>query len=123
MKYAFGLLIGILIVFILAPIIVVAGLDTFNTSRLMGSPDGTTWSLLTDPAVNGFGEAVAYSPSLGLWVVVADNGWLTSPDGLTWMARLSAFTSVPSRWRTSRSATARTPSIPPNGRPCTIGVP
>lgn len=58
----------------------------------MTSPDGITWTSRTAAESNTW-TAVAWSPTLRLFVSVASDGTnrvMTSPDGITWTARAAA---------------------------------
>ena len=64
-----------------------AGQQTSGSNRrIMTSPDGINWTSQTIPAGNGFG-ALAYSPDLTRFVVIANDGIYTSDDGSTWEDR------------------------------------
>jgi hypothetical protein len=55
----------------------------------MTSQDGISWTRRTAPEAN-FWRAVCWSPELGLFVAIADNGnnrVMTSPNGITWTSR------------------------------------
>jgi hypothetical protein len=67
-----------------------------STARCQTSPDGITW---TDRVIdlNKNWQSVAWSPSLGLLVAVANGGTATqrvatSPDGVTWTLRTTPAT-------------------------------
>ncbi|MCL2004957.1 MAG: hypothetical protein FWG73_02225 [Planctomycetaceae bacterium] len=62
---------------------------------VMYSTDAHHWTLCTLPsdAKNNLWRSVCYSEELGLFVAVSSNGAyrvMTSPDGITWTARLAA---------------------------------
>lgn len=52
------------------------------------SPDGVTWTARTTPTSGGTYDGLAWAPSLGLLVTVANTGVIaTSPDGVTWTSQ------------------------------------
>lgn len=67
------------------------GTDTFGSGtseRVMYSSDGTTWTAAEAPAISW--RDLAWSPSLGLFVAVANSltdRAMSSPDGITWTQR------------------------------------
>lgn len=65
-------------------LVAVATASGDGTQRIMTSPDGINWTLRTTPNVR-YNQA-AYSPSLGLFVVISavSSSYMTSPDGINW---------------------------------------
>ena len=67
-----------------------------TTHPIMTSPDGTTWTIQTNPVPTNTWPSVTWSPQLNLFVAVSDKGGtginsvMTSPDGVTWTACASA---------------------------------
>lgn len=56
------------------------------------SDDGITWTAATGSGITNGPRDFAWSPELGLWVAVGDNGAVkTSPDGKVWTNRTSGF--------------------------------
>jgi len=58
----------------------------------MTSPDGVNWTVRSAAEANPW-QSVVWSPELGLFAAVANNGTnrvMTSPDGITWTARSAA---------------------------------
>ena len=63
-----------------------------GANAVMTSTNGSTWVSRT-PSEGNTWNAVAYSPSLDLFVAVAEDGTnrvMTSPDGITWTNRTAA---------------------------------
>jgi hypothetical protein len=72
-----------------------------NTTRVLTSPDGITWTQRTTPNLNLAWISVVYSPTLGLFAAVASGeeggssaNIMTSPDGITWTTRTNPLSSV-----------------------------
>jgi hypothetical protein len=71
------------------------GFCTQNGRCIMTSPDGINWTVRTVPSTNYYWTSVVWSPSLGLFVAVAQasitagqfNYVMTSPDGINWTSR------------------------------------
>jgi len=91
-----------------------------TASAIQTSPDGITWTARTAGAAGVVLRDVAWSPALGLFATVSEDGGggraQTSPDGITWTARTmpgnSTWHSV--EWGAYAGvfvATARTPNI------------
>jgi YVTN family beta-propeller protein len=81
--------------------VIVAGANASSTHSLMGSADGTTWTIIPNPADGGSYVSVwgvAYNHTNGSWVAV-DSGdastpakvLMTSPNGTTWTSRSTPF--------------------------------
>lgn len=65
---------------------------TADTSNIMTSPDGITWTTRTAPEASAWTEVIC-AEELSLFVAVAESGTfrvMTSPDGLTWTGRTAA---------------------------------
>lgn len=56
-------------------------------NRVMTSPDGITWTARVSAADNTWNK-ICFSPSLNLFVAVAQSGIMTSPDGIVWTTRV-----------------------------------
>ncbi len=64
-------------------------------NRVMTSPDGITWTARTS-AADATWNKICFSPSLNLFVAVAQVGIMTSPDGIVWTTRTDPDTA---QWR------------------------
>lgn len=63
--------------------------------ELYTSDDGVSWTSRTPNVSTSNINAFAWSPTLNLWVLVADGGKLrTSPDGITWTDRDAAISAI-----------------------------
>lgn len=67
-----------------------------GANRILTSPDGTTWTLVSAPAVANW-SSVVWSAELGLFLIGATSGatgtnaYLSSPDGVIWTSRVSNY--------------------------------
>lgn len=63
---------------------------TASSLRVMTSADGEVWAERTTVDQTSTWQSVVWSPGLGMFAAVADNGGnsiMTSPDGINWTAR------------------------------------
>jgi hypothetical protein len=75
----------------------VAGSDENNAEQIAYSSDGTTWVTATAPTTRLGSRCVAYSPYLGLYVIIgignaftSSGRCATSPNGITWTNRTTS---------------------------------
>jgi hypothetical protein len=75
----------------------VAGSDDNNANQIAYSSNGTSWTTATAPSSRLGSRSVAYSPYLGLYVIIGSGSAFsgshrcaTSPDGINWTNRTTS---------------------------------